>query len=140
MATTKWRSQFNMLLLHHQFALYTPRVGKFPTRLPRSHTEISFPGFVNTIIFLKAALPRFSNLCSVFFHVWLLLRTSVVLNWGTFRPFVSGRSLNKDWVRGRVKHIPHQHHGQQSACSASRVRKFSSWRKFSQLTVGSCNC
>lgn len=30
-----------------------------------------------------------------------------------------GRSLNKDWVRGRVKHIPHQHR-QQSACSASR--------------------
>lgn len=30
-----------------------------------------------------------------------------------------GRSLNKDWVRGRVKHIPHQHR-QKSACSASR--------------------
>ena len=34
----------------------------------------------------------------------------------------SGRSLNKDWIQGRVKHIPHQH--RQQSASRARVRKF----------------
>jgi len=46
--------------------------------------------------------------------------------WGRCKVFFcftfSGKSLNKDWIRGRVKHIPHQH--RQQSASGTRVRKF----------------
>lgn len=36
-----------------------------------------------------------------------------------------GRSLNKDWTRGRIKHIPHQRR-QKSACGAKSHRSYTS--------------
>ena len=118
MATAKWLSQFNMLRSSLRCVLSTRRIGKFRIPPLRSLTEISFTGFVD-----KVALLRFKNLC--FFIVWAVLlwpgiefsrpQCYVCLNF-------SGRSLNKDWIRGRVKHIPHQH--RQQSANGARVRFF----------------
>lgn len=54
-----------------------------------------------------------SSVCAVYTQNWQIPNPSTSVTRRNY--FHSGRSLNKDWIQGRVKHIPHQHR-QKSAC------------------------
>jgi len=47
------------------------------------------------------------SLCAVYSQNWQIPNPASSITHRNF--FHSGRSLNKDWIRGRVKHIPHNY-------------------------------
>jgi len=63
------------------------------------------------------------SLCAVYAQNWQIPNPSTSVTHRNY--FHSGRSLNKDWTRGRIKHIPHQRR-QKSACGAKSHRSYTS--------------